>query len=344
MQNTQFVKAAIISSRLPPAATQANKIGINKIEHYVALQGKGKQSPSIKEESNDDPHSCSGKYINSSDGEQMSDSESAKPSSGKSMAMYERINSTSNSHTNVQSDDMLVQSNILPTREAGTNSSCNVTPHNHLPRLNVPQGAGVLSSQKRIEQQQQQQQPVCNIKVERGVEMYDYLENREMQYYDDTANDTSVVSPTNESHNRCTLKRICSEEDLVAMRNKKRPNDAYASTNGNNMQQSTTPYVNCRTTYVADNSYPALTVEFNRYNDVNSQQLMTAESPSSSLHDVGVEYQQMVDNHPVAPLIITNPEEEQFSDLQDMKDDTLLSPELDANPGIAATFSSSLKK
>ncbi|XP_032668631.1 circadian locomoter output cycles protein kaput-like isoform X1 [Odontomachus brunneus] len=331
MQNTQFVKAAIISSRLPPAATQANKIGINKIEHYVALQGKGKQSPSIKEESNDDPHSCSGKYINSSDGEQMSDSESAKPSSGKSMAMYERINSISSSHTNVQSDDMLVQSNILPTREAGTNSSCNVTPRNHLPRLPVPQSASVLSSQKRIEHQQQP--PVCDIKVERGAEVYDYLETREMQYYDDAANDTSVVSPTNDSHNRCTLKRICSEEDLVTMRNKKRSNDAYASTNGNDVQQST-PYVNCRTTYVADNGYPALTVEFNRYNEVNSQQLMTTESPNSSLHDVGVEYQQMVDNHPVAPLIITNPEEEQFNDLQDLNDDTLLNPELDANPEI----------
>lgn len=332
MQNTQFVKAAIISSRLPPAVTQATKIGINKIEHYVTLQGKGKQSLSIKEESHDSTNSCSGKYINSSDGEQMSDSESAKPSSGKSMTMYERISSTSNGHTNIQSDDMLVQSNILSVREADANSSHNVVPHNHLPRLNVPQGANV-STQKRIEQpQQQQQQPtVCNIKIERNVDVYDYLETRELQYYEDAANDSSVVSPTKDSHNKCTLKRICSEEDLTTMRAKKRSNDAYASTNGNEMQQSIS-YMNCRTTFVSQKDYPSLTVEFNR---CNSQQLMTAESPSSCLHDVAVEYQQLVSNQSTAPLVITNPEEEHFSDLQDLKNDTLLSPELDANSGTA---------
>lgn len=317
---------------------QANKIGINKIEHCVALQGKGKgkgkgkQSPSIKEESNDGRHSCASKYMNSSDGEQMSDSESAKPSSGgKPLSMYERINSMPNNHTNVQSDDMLVQSNILAIREPDTNSSCNVTRRNHLSScLNTAQGANVLNAQKRIEQQQQQ--PTCNIKVERGVEVYDYLENGELQYYDDAANDSSVVSPTNDSRNRCALKRICSEDDLVTMRNKKRPNDAYTSTNGNDVQQSVS-HVNCRTTFVAENSYPALTVKFNRYNDVNSQPLMTAESPNSSLHEVGVEYQQLVGDHPAAPLILTSPEEEQFSDLHDLKDDALLSPELDANPG-----------
>ncbi|XP_014487078.1 PREDICTED: uncharacterized protein LOC106750930 isoform X2 [Dinoponera quadriceps] len=326
MPNTQFVKAAIISSRLPPASTQANKIGINKIEHYVALQGKGKQSPNIKEESNDDGrHSC-GKYMNSSDGEQMSDSESAKPPSGKSI--YERIDGAN--HSSVSADD--AQPNILAIHETGTKPFCNATPRNHC--LNVAQGAGVLSTQKRIEPSQQQ--TACNVKVERSVDVYDYLENnRELQYYDDVANDSSVVSPTtNESHKR--LKRICSEEDLVAMRNKKRPNDAYAAlTNGNDVVQQGVPYVNCRTTFVTENDYPALTVEFNRYNDVSSSQpLMTAESPNSSLHEVGVEYQQLVGNHPAAPLIITNPEDEQFADLQDLKDDTLLSPELDANPDI----------
>lgn len=334
MPNTQFVKAAIISSHLPPAAAQANKIGISKIEHYVSLHGKDKHSPSIKDEFNDGRHSSSGKYMSSSDGEQVSDSESSKPLSGKPLSMYERISSMPNSsHTNVQNDDMLVQSSVPAIRSPGTNSR-NVTPRDHLPCLK--QSASVLSSQKRIEQpRQQQQQPTCNIKVERGAEVYDYLENRELQYYDDAANDSSVVSPTNDSHNRCALKRMCSEENLITMRNKKRSNDAYVSTNGNEVQQSGGSYVNCRTTFVAESSYPALTAEFNRYNDVNSQRLMIVESPNSSLHEVGVEYQQLVGDHPAAPLMITNPEEEQFSDLQDLKNDALLSPELDANPGTA---------
>ncbi|EFN85711.1 Neuronal PAS domain-containing protein 2 [Harpegnathos saltator] len=339
MPNTQFVKAAIISSRLPPAATQANKIGINKIEHYVALQGKGKQSPSIKKETND-RHSCDGKYMSSSDGEQMSDSESAKPSSGKPLSMYETINSMSNNHTNVQSDD-ITHSNIHAVCEAGANSR-NVAPCSHLPGMNVPQSANVLSAQKRVkqtqhQQQQQQQQSTCNIKVERGVEGYDYLDNRELQYYNDAAtNDRPVVSPTTESHNRCTLKRICSDEDLAAMRNKKRPNETYMSTNDNDMQQSVS-YMDCRTTFMAENSYPVL-AEFNRYNDVNSQPLMTVESPTSSLQEIGVEYQQLIGDHPAAPLIITNLEEEQFNDLQDRKDDTLLNPELDANSEIMKIF------
>lgn len=323
----QHVKALLISKQLPPASQHALKAGID-IEYGVTPQGKRKQMPNIKKESNEDKHARDGKLINCSRMEQkrISNSENAKLSD-RPLSIYE-MNSARNRRNNIQDNDM--QSNILAICEPNTNHCIS---RNHSSCLDASQGVNILSTQETIEQQTSAniEDITCNIKVEPDVDMFGYLEKPEpaLQYFDDTASDTSTVSPaSSDSHNRCSLKRICSDEDLTIPRNKKRPNGAYTLSKSNDGRQSIS-YVNC-STFVAESGYPAITVEFNRYNEANSQPLVTdAESPNSSLHEVnGVDYQPVSD-HPVAPLVITDPE--RFEDLQNLKDVTL---DLDANPGI----------
>lgn len=332
MPHTQYAKAATFSPRMPLTAAQTNKIGINKIDHCAAIQGKGKVTQESK-------HTI-GKLINPSSAEQspMSDSESAMPT-GKPLSMFEMMNATNNSHGNVQNTD--ISSKILTARKPSKNSRA---PRNHTSRLDVSQSANVLNAQKRIDQRNvgmlspgaMSEDTTCNIKVERGIEeTFNCPKKQEsiLQYFDDSASDSSIVSSGIEIHDRCSLKRICSDENLLAMYNKKKPNDVYASTNTNNEQQCVS-YLKCRS-FAAE--YPTFSDEFNQYNDVNSQSMTIAESPNSSLHEVGTDYQQLID--PVVP-IITNHDEEQFIELQDLKEDTLLSSELDANPGKLQVISS----
>jgi len=326
MPHTQYVKAAIFSSRMPPVAAQATKIGINKIDRCV-IQGKGKVTP--KQESK---HTLE-KLINPSSAEQspISDSESAIPS-GKPLSMFEMMNVVHNNHDNVQNTDTSIQSKILAARKSGKSSRMS---RNHISYVD-PQNANVLNTQKKINQRNVgmlspdalNEGTTCNIKMERCIEeTFNRLEKQEsiLQYFDDSASDSSIVSSGIEMHNRCPLKRICSDEDLMTMHNKKRSNDVYAS-NANNEQQRVS-YLKCRSFAT---EYPTLSDEFNQYNDVNLQPLTMAESPNSSLHEVGTDYQQLVD--PAVPLV-TNHDEEQFIELQDLKEDTLLRSELDANPG-----------
>ncbi|XP_018049096.1 PREDICTED: aryl hydrocarbon receptor nuclear translocator 2-like isoform X1 [Atta colombica] len=309
MPHTQYVKAAIFSSRMPPVSAHANKIGINKINRCIVIQGKGKGKASPKQESK---HTI-GKLINSNSAEQspMSDSESVM-SSGKPLSMFEMINADHNSHGNIQNADMSAQSKVLATRKSGKNSRAS---RNHTSCLDSSPSANVLNG------------TACNIKVERGTEeAFNCVKKQEVQYFDDSASDNSIASSGIEMHNRCPLKRICSDENLLVMHSKKRSNDVYTSTNINNEQQHIS-YLKCRS---FASEYPTFSDEFNQYNDVNSQPLTVAESPNSSLHEVGTDYQQLVD--PAVPLGVTNHDEEQFVDLQDLKEDTLLSSELDASP------------
>jgi len=310
MPHTQYVKAAIFSSRMPPVSAHANKIGISKINRCIVIQGKGKGKASPKQESK---HTI-GKLINSNSAEQspMSDSESVM-SSGKPLSMFEMMNTDHNSHGNIQNADMSAQSKVLATRKSGKNSRAS---RNHTSCLDSSPSANVLNG------------TACNIKVERGTEeAFNCVKKQEVQYFDDSASDNSIASSGIEMHNRCPLKRICSDENLLVMHSKKRSNDVYTSTNINNEQQHIS-YLKCRS---FASEYPTFSDEFNQYNDVNSQPLTVAESPNSSLHEAGTDYQQLVD--PAVPLGVTNHDEEQFVDLQDLKEDTLLSSELDASPG-----------
>lgn len=325
---------------MPPVSAQTNKIGINKIDRYFVIQN-GNQTP--KQESKEHKYTNIGKFMNSnSSAEQspISDSESTK-SSSKSLSMLDMMNGVhnnnvhnnghnnvhknghnnvhNNGHNNVQNTDVSIQSN---NHKPNTNRCRNVS-RNHIPYLDVSQSTNGLNTQKKIKEGNMLSPSALhknNIKLEHGAETFNH-QKQESQYFDDSASDSSIISQGIETHNRCMLKRVCSDEDLPALHSKKRSNDVlYTSTNINDEQQCVS-YVNCGT-FATEKYSP---VEFNRHNDANSQPLIKAESSNSNPeHKVGTEYQELVDP------AVTN--EEQF-DLQDLKDDTLLNADLNANPG-----------
>ncbi|XP_011877084.1 PREDICTED: aryl hydrocarbon receptor nuclear translocator-like protein 1 isoform X2 [Vollenhovia emeryi] len=330
MSSTQYVKPAVFSPRMSPITKQANKIGVDKKDHCVVIPGKGKVTP--KQESK---HTI-GKLINSSSAEQspISDSESAMPS-GKSLSMFEMMN-VAPSHSNVQNGDGPVQSKVLAARKSGKSPRA---PRNHTSCLDrVSQNANVLNTQERIGQcngsmlspSAMNNGAACNIKVERGIEdTFNCLEKQEsmLQYFNDSASDSSIASSRIEMHNPCPLKRISSNENLLMMQSKKRTNDVYALSNATNEQQRIS-YLKCRSFAAV---CPTFSNEFSQYNnDANSQSL--SESPNSSLHEIGTDYQHLVD--PTAPLVLTNNDEQQFMKLQE---DTLLCSEMDANPELCRT-------
>lgn len=323
LPNAQFAKAAAYSANLPPAAVQVSKIAhnmSNKTNHGAISQSN--ETP--KQESNH----TDGKSIDRSSEEQspMSDSESGysdSMSSGKPLSMSEMINATSNT-------DVSGKSKILAARKSSKRSR---VPRNRTACLNVSQSANILNAQERIDQRNVgmlssdalNEGTRCDIKMEHGIqETFDYIEKQgPRRYLDDSpsASDSSIVSSGLEVHNPCSLKRMCSDEDLMAIHTKRRPNDTYAPTSASSEQQC---YLKCRS-FAAE--YPTFSNEFNQYNDVNSQPLTMAESPNSSLHEAGTDYQQLVNS--AMPLPVVNHNE--FLELQDLQEDTLRSS--DTNPG-----------
>ncbi|XP_020296520.1 circadian locomoter output cycles protein kaput-like isoform X2 [Pseudomyrmex gracilis] len=322
--DSQFVKAVMFSKGMPPAATQAKEIGINKIDRYIL---NGKRNRKLSQDSND--HTMN-KSFNPSSAEQspISDAESPKVC-GKNLAMLDIKNThvhnniPSNIHNNIQSANMSLQSNVLVTNNTNPCVSCNPTS-----RRNVPKAVNVLK-QERIEQH-----ATCNVNmspssVQESIRMEQKPEtfnNRmikqepSVQYFDDNTNDSSVISsgltsPSIETHNRGPLKRIC-DDDISATHNKRRSNDVYASTNGiGTAEQQNASYLKCKI-YATENKYPAFSAGLNQYNDISPQPLLI-ESPNSSLHEVTADsYQHLAD-----PLGTMHSDDEQF-------DDMLLGPEL----------------
>lgn len=324
MPNTQFAKAAVFSQRLPPAAAQASKVGIKKIDHYLVVQGKGNRTPKqeprteIKQERQSigkimSPDVSIEQETISSDGQQHAgrrrnqDRDSTcSLSPGKPMGMQE----------------MLGQ--VHGVKEEPLNNKIS---RDNISRLNVLTEHDITD--------------VNVIKNNVSIEMVDHPQNQN-SVLDYVGNGTSE-SEDEESRRRYSSKRIYNEENIRNGVNKKRRSDRQYKTTDLRLepqqrqqqqqlqqvhqQQQAVPYGNCRT-FINDDQFSTL-VDFNQHDPIQSQpiRVMSTDSANSSLQDISIEYQD---------LVISNlPDDEQFvADLQELKEDPLLSPSLDANPDI----------
>lgn len=151
----------------------------------------------------------------------------------------------------------------------------------------------------------------CNIKVEHNMDVY----TPETEYFEKNPIDNS-----SDLKNHPPLKRIYSDENIKTGCIKKRQcnNVPYVSSDTSDEQNMS--YIDCK---------PFVDEEFSTdFNNINPQSLKIAESPNSSLSEVITDYQQ-VDSS--IPLIAPNPElEPEYGDLQDS---SLLSLDLESNPG-----------
>ncbi|XP_017787864.1 PREDICTED: neuronal PAS domain-containing protein 2-like isoform X2 [Habropoda laboriosa] len=319
--NEQYVKAAMVSQHLPPAEAQARKLGIKKLDHYLVVQG-GKANRNQKESKNNNKH----------DSDLNKRQENAR-SPGKGITLHDVTNQTHSVHDDAQSEQFSPQVNSMMTNDS-TIEPCMSTPRDlRTSHLDVPQNMDILSPTLTIQEPASNESSShtfsesspCNITVDHSMDVYKRQQEPIMDYLENVVDNTV---PSDSKSHQYLLKRIYSDEDIRTSCNKKRhSNIRYVSTD--NDEQQNMPYVGCKS-FVGE-EYSELSTDFNQYNSMNPQSLKVAESPNLTLNDVIVDYQQ-VDSS--MPLIPPTPDDDQFIDLHDLKDDPLLSPSLDANPDL----------
>ncbi|XP_076623276.1 uncharacterized protein LOC143342871 isoform X2 [Colletes latitarsis] len=292
----QFVKAAIVSQHLPPAATQASKIGIKKIDHYLVVQGKGNRTP--KQESK-----------TGSNGQQIHLTEvheNCKPS-GKSLP----INQPHNAHDNVQNKD----DKTAPGQVSSIITASDLSIEPATSRLDDPLSIDTLNPGVAIDESIISVSSThslcddisCDIKVERNVNVFEQEPEPLIEYPETSVVDESVISDSRSGH-QYPLKRIYSDEDVRTSCNKKRHVTVpYMSADTNDEEQSV-PYVDCRS-FVTD-EFPDLGSNYSQYN-MNSQLLRVTESPNSTLDELTIDYQEVDSSLPLLP---PNPVDEKFND------------------------------
>ncbi|XP_053971138.1 circadian locomoter output cycles protein kaput-like isoform X1 [Hylaeus volcanicus] len=292
--NEQFVKAAIVSQHLPPAAAQASKIGIKKIDHYLVVQGKGNRTPKQEQ-----------KAVTS--GKQIHEEGNSRPS-GKSLP----IGSPRDAHDDGKdkTDETTpgqVGSMIVPN-DLSVEPCVNVP---HIPgtsRLDDPLSIETLNPAE-IEESiinVSSTLPLCDdipcdIKVENVMDVFDHAQDPLIEYPESVPLvDDSIVTDSRSSH-QYPLKRIYSDEDVRTICNKKRHIiDPYTRPDTNDEEQNV-PY--CRP--YGTEEFPEITSNYSQYNNMNSQLLRIAESPNSTLDELTVDYQE-VDPDLIVKMIFEN--------------------------------------
>ncbi|XP_017879549.1 circadian locomoter output cycles protein kaput-like isoform X2 [Ceratina calcarata] len=311
--NEQYMKAAMISQHLPPAAAQARKLGIQDINRYLTAQGKGGRNQ---------------KQLTDADDSTSTERQESSKTSGK-IKLHEISKKTQN---------VLEQHNVQCEQQASPQPNCVISAHEVIGESgkNNPRNPGTSrydASQSNLAMlSPTAKKPVVNdvnspalcekspydVKVERNnVDVYKQQQEPVIEYLE-----KNITSET--EGQQYALKRIYSDEDIRTSCNKKRHRNVVYTSDSSEEQQNAL-YVECKP-FVGEN-LSELSADFNQYN-ANSRSLKI-ESPSSTLNEIIDDYQQIDSS---IPLIPSNSEDDEFIDLHDLKEDTLLSPCLDTNP------------
>lgn len=297
-QNEQYAKAAMISQHLPPAEAQARRLGIKKIDRYLMVQAKANHNQKSESKTNTNKNNSNERQENTRSSRKTVHEVTKQT---RNSTQDEQNSSRTNSMSNVESC-------VNTQRKSG------------ISQLELRQNMDILNPNTTVKK------PVatiennsCNIKIERNMDVY--TPETMIEYFEKNAIDNNVTSDL--KNHPYPLKRIYSDEDIKTGCTKKRQynNVPYASSDTSDEQNIS--YIDCKS--FVDEEFSELSTDFN---NINPQSLKIAESPNSSLSEVITDYQQ-VDSS--IPLIAPNPElEPEYGDLQD---NSLLSPDLEANPG-----------
>ncbi|XP_034184906.2 uncharacterized protein LOC117606506 isoform X1 [Osmia lignaria lignaria] len=307
--NEQYAKAAMVSQHLPPAATQASKLGIKKIDHYLVVQGKGNRTPKQTSKTNND------KY----------EKQRNPRSIGKTITIHDvtHIQDTKDPKISAPLNEVIVANNTSVERSINVPRDPGTSHPNVCRNFNILSPAAVVNEPKSIVSSSLHESP-CDIKVEHAIDVFKRQQEPIIEYHESGIADNSIASDAKTSH-QYSLKRIYSDEDIRTSCNKKRHSNVTYVSDKNDEPQNVS-YVDCRP-FVTE-EYLDIPTDFNQYSNIGSQSLKLAESPNSTLNEGIVDYQQ-VDSS--VPLLPPNPDDEFIHDL---KDDPLLSPSLNANPDI----------
>ncbi|XP_003487713.1 circadian locomoter output cycles protein kaput isoform X1 [Bombus impatiens] len=352
MPNEQYVKAAMISQHLPPAAAQARKLGIKKINHYLMVQGKGSRNQKQESKANNNKQDSKERQDKSKSPEEkitlrevtkqhnLHDNSQDNQSSPQMNSIITTNESTAETYISTQRDSGMSHLeasqnvNILSPTAAAVKVSTNVSNSHNLCKIKVERNMDTSTVDSYISTQRDSgmshfENPknvssshnLCKIKVEHNIDAYTHQQKPVMDYVENNV-DNNITSDSK----NLPLKRIYSDEDTNTSCSKKRhSNVPYASSDSSDDQQN----VSCKS--FIDQEFSEHSSDFNQYNNINPQSINVAESPNSILNDVVIDYEQQVDSS--VPFISPHLDDE-FNRLQDLKDDPLLNPGLGANPDI----------
>jgi len=259
----------------------------------------------------------------------VSDVEDVKPLSG-SLLTSDDVNVVAHSSRSNIQDATYVQSTVLVTRKSGTKSRRS---HSYTACLDTTQNTNVPNMQRRIDYMNANVLSsnilyggaAGNIKMEPGISRFICLDKQSsvLHYFGD---DDGIVTTGIKTQDRWPLKRIYSEEDLLAM-HKKRSGEAYPSTSTSDEHQD------YGSSLIAESEY-SRAIEFNNQcNNTDAQQLATTKSSELDSSESG-NYQQLME--PTTTSLEGTNSELGLLDLADLKEDLLLSSDLEADPGILA--------
>ncbi|XP_015172426.1 PREDICTED: uncharacterized protein LOC107064328 isoform X2 [Polistes dominula] len=334
MTNTQFAKAAVFSQRLPPVAAQTSKIRVKKIDHCVSTPSNNKCSNNdvtIKQEipSNEIKEECqsliSPKTITDSIVEQEFESDGPQPQPQPQQ-----------------------QQQPPQQRQVGRRKNSN----NSISSLRCP---GKPSNLKEI------MGHLIPVNAAKHEEHLNDVKPKILLGIDPLENDTSE-SESDVSKRKYNSKRIYNEDNVAGgtLRTKKRKNDKkyevvseveheqqqrqqqiehqrkiqkqlQSIQQPHLNQQTSVSYIHCRT-YIDNKPFSNLDELENieqAYTPTEPVQIISMNSPNSSIQDYNIEYQELM------PLEISNEvHSEQLFDLHEFEDDPLLcsTPNLEANP------------
>jgi len=324
--NSRYTKAALPSCISPTIAPDNKICDSDKNNHYNRYLQDKEHRMQVKQEYKEH------KYVNekmlspgSARQSPVSDVENMKPLSG-SLLTSDDVNVVAHSSRSNIQDATYVQSTVLVTRKSGTKSRRS---HSYTACLDTTQNTNVPNVQRRIDYMNANVLSsnilyggaANNIKMEPGIGRFICLDKQSsvLHYFGDDDGITGI-----KTQDRWPLKRIYSEEDLLAMHTKKRSAEAHPSTSTSDERQD------YGSSFAAENEYPRAIELNNQCNDIDAQQLATTKSSELDSSESG-DYQQL---EPAATSLEgTNPELG-LLDLVDLKEDLLLSSDLEADPGI----------
>ncbi|XP_011336854.1 uncharacterized protein LOC105279025 isoform X2 [Ooceraea biroi] len=303
--DVQYTKTVPLPG-IPPSPTQRSRTCDNgKGNHYNRYLQEKEHHMQVKQE----PKYMSEKLLSPDGASQgsMSDPEDVKPPSG-ALLRSDDVNVVGHSgrNNNIQGATY-VQSTVLVARKPGTKSRRS---HSYTACLDTARHAsrmpsGILYGGV-----------AGGIKVEPDVDRFSCKRSSMLQYFGDDDGAVGIGG----MREQWPLKRISSEEDLQTMQTKKRLGEPYASTSAAD---------ECRD-YAGP--FPVALSVSSSFNDLrngtDAQQLPTTESAGVGPSDAS-SYQQLMETPATTSPAVANPE---LGVLLELKDDLLLSSDLEANP------------
>ena len=207
--NEQYVKAAMISQHLPPAAAQARKLGIKKINHYLMVQGKGNRNQKQESKANNNKH----------DSKERQDK--SKPPEEK--ITLREVTKQHNLHDNSQDNQSSPQMNsIITTKESTVETYISTQRESGMSHLEASQNVNILSptAAVKVSTNVSNSHNLCKIKVERNidtstVDSYISAQRDSGISHFEVSQNVDILSPTaaiknpknvSSSHNLCKIK------------------------------------------------------------------------------------------------------------------------------------------